>query len=111
MLRGHRSVYLSLLTEDTTVKPREGRGRSETLIKKRNEYLVCRYFYYAKVRRLQYFDALELLEQDVFICQRTIQNILQDNNDILKELSKLKPKIKYFKERFPNSVWLNTSIS
>ena len=111
MLRGHRKIFLSLLSEDTIVKPREGRGRSDTLIKKRNEYLVCRYFYYVKIRRLQYFDALELVGKDTFLCQRTIQNILQYNSDILKEISKKKPKIKYFKDRFPNVVWSNSTIA
>ncbi len=113
MLRGHRSIFLSLFPENTTefTPASEKRGRSEALIVKRNELLICRYYYYMKIERLQYLDALVLLEKEFFLCIRTIQNILMDNSGVLKELSKLKPKIKYFKERFPNIVWLNASIS
>ena len=60
MLRGHRSIYLSLLPENTTdtlLPTAERRGRSEALIVKRNELLICRYYYYLKIVKLQYLEA------------------------------------------------------
>ena len=61
MLRGHRSIFTSLFPEETkntdVLEAPERKGRSEMLILKRNELLVCRYYYYVKMRRLEYPNA------------------------------------------------------
>ena len=69
MLRGHRT-YLSLFQPDTPVividAAPEKRGRSEALVKKRNELLLHRHYFYFKIKRVQYQVGLQALETEFF---------------------------------------------
>jgi len=108
MLRGHRSIYTSLFEDNTVLTipaPPERKGRSETLILRRNEALICRYYYYIKICGYQYPATLTILENEFFVAERTITDMLTKNSGILKELHTNKPNIKYFKERFPFLAW------
>jgi hypothetical protein len=109
MLRGHRTAYLSLFDEPENLTPtplqmRGARGRSEQMIEKRNELLAHRHYYYIKIERRQYQDTLNILENEFFLCQRTIVDVFQ-RNDILKYLNAKKPEKKYFKEKYPWMMW------
>ena len=108
-MRGERSSFLSLFDNDKIVDSSlaipERRGRSEELIKERNELLVCRHYYYTRIRELQYKRTLEKLEREVFLSQTTIINIVSANNKLLRAINADKPNVKYFRDKFPFMVW------
>ena len=108
MLRGNRSVYQTLFKEDKKeedlVIP-ERKGRNELLIQKRNELLFSRYYYYAKMRCLKYPNVLEALSEELFLSERTIQNILMENSSQLNLIIKARHGTKFFKDKFPYLVW------
>lgn len=107
-MRGHRSLYTSLFAEyQTNVQPatKERKGRSEMLILKRNELLICRYYYHVKIAGKKYPAALSALEAELFISTRTITDLLQEQSLLLKKLNEQKPSVKDFQERFPSYNW------
>lgn len=107
-MRGERSIFLSLFADDiptTATATPERKGRSEELLTKRNELLVCRHYYYTRIVELQYARALERLEDELYLSQRTIINIVNDNYTLLKKINAEKPEAKYFKQKFPFMVW------
>lgn len=111
MPRGQRSIFLSLFQDEASAAitldaPPERRGRSEALIIKRNELLISRYYYYVKVRRSQYKDALESLENELFITERRIVDVIQHNSKLLRELHEMKPDLQYFRGKYPFMRWL-----
>lgn len=107
MQRGH-NIYLSLFdNEKPSIAPKaERRGRSEILVERRNELLLHRHFYYYKIKRVQYHIGLQALEQEFFLTERTIVDIVQNDNSILKNLKAINPDdAKYFKRKYPFMSW------
>ncbi len=108
-MRGERSSFLSLFENDkpadSSIAIPERKGRSEELIKDRNELIVCRHYYYTRIKELQYHRTLERLEKEVFLSKITIINIVAANNKLLKAINADKPGVKYFREKFPFMVW------
>jgi hypothetical protein len=107
MLRGHRSIFTSLFPDDTTTAPAvvERKGRSEVLLLKRNEALICRYYWLVKIEAKQYQITLAQLEDEFFISERTIIDILQQNSGILKALVTDKTNTSFFKKKYPWLSW------
>lgn len=106
MQLGHRTLFDSLFPKEpsnhtSTVQV----GRSADLIALRNELLIHRYYYFARIKRMQYQDCLAALEVELFIAERTIINTMNDNRLSLKELSNKKPELHYFKKKYPHLVW------
>lgn len=67
------------------------RGRDNNLIKKRDEALLRRYYYWTEVQRLRFDDALKVLsEQEFFISQYRIMTIIRENCDKISDI-KVKP--------------------
>ena len=108
MLRGHRT-YLSLFQSESPAEVLavpEKRGRSEALVKKRNELLLHRHYFKYKIKRLQYQDGLDQLEDEFFITERTIIDIVQSDCSVLKNLKAINPPdAKYFKRKYPFMNW------
>jgi hypothetical protein len=109
MQRGQRSIYNSLFPEetltDTLATLTERKGRSEMLILKRNEYLICRYYYFARIMGKKYPACQELLKEETFLEKRTIINIIEANQDFLRHLKNHNADIKFFKSKYPHIVW------
>lgn len=106
-MRGSRSIFTSLFENEPppVVVVAERKGRSEVLLNKRNELLICRYYYHARIMGLQYAVSLRKLEGEMYIAERTIINTLEQNRDILKALIATKPTVKYFRDKFPAFQW------
>lgn len=89
-----------------------GRGRSEVLIRERNECICHRYFYYAKVCRLHYDTTLTYLYKEFFLTERTIIDIISKNHLTMKEISQKKPSKRMLQQKFPFLNWnLNNNIN
>lgn len=75
------------------------RGRDKELIKKRDEALLRRYYYWTELQRLRFDDALKVLsEQEFFISQERIMAIIRENCHKLSDIS-VKPVPKVRKPR------------
>lgn len=111
-MRGTRTLFTSLFTEYQTnvqtATPPERKGRSEILISKRNELLICRYFYYVKIVGKKYPAALSALEAEFFIATRTMIDLLNEQSALLKKLNEQRPSAKELQERFPAFNWTVT---
>lgn len=109
MQRGSRSIYQSLFNDEvtqlSTITVPERKGRSEVLMAKQTELLICRYYYYIKIQRKQYLDTLALLEDEIFFSQRTITNKISEHSTLLRELNSTKPDVKWFRNKYPFIVW------
>ncbi len=67
-------------------------ARDSELIKKRNENILRRYFYWTEVERLRFDDALRILsEEEFFISQGLIMKIIRANCEQIKSFAEAKP--------------------
>lgn len=107
MRRGLRTNYLMLFPQDEIAEKQKGdrRGRSDDLVKKRNESLIDRHFFFVKHKGYNYPKCLDELEKEYFISQYTIALIIQQNNDQLKQLQAQKPAVSYFKKKYAHLNW------
>ena len=108
MARGDRSIFKNLFTDDNNIVKSDSktrRGRSDELVKKRNELLIHRYYYYSKIELKQYENVLSELEKEFFLAPITIVKIVHTNIEMLKNINKSKPQKSYFKGLFPFVVW------
>lgn len=107
-MRGQFTIFNSLLEDEQpqeTLYVPERKGRSEHLVNKRNELLICRYYYYVKILGRQYPVTIKALEDEVFLTGRTIIDTIAKNHELLKQLHTTKPEPKYFKTKFPFIMW------
>lgn len=72
------------------------RGRNKELIRKRDEQLCRRYYYWTEKQRLRFDDALRILsEQEFFISEERIMAIIRRHCHELKDIDvKPGPKVK-----------------
>ncbi|KAA6343105.1 hypothetical protein EZS27_009171 [termite gut metagenome] len=62
------------------IPARMPKGRNKQLIKKRDEYLCRRYYFWTEVKRLRFDDALRILsEQEFFLSEERILSIIRQS--------------------------------
>lgn len=73
-----------------------GKGRNKELIKKRDEQLCRRYYFWTEVKRLRFDDALRILsEQEFFISEERIMAVIRSKIHELKDIAcKPVPKVR-----------------
>lgn len=103
-MRGQQSLFENMFVAvpELTVSRQ---GRSEELIKERNECLVSRYYYYGKFTDKRYEAIMNELKKEFFIETTTIEERIQENFEKLAELKKQQPQKNYFKDKWPHLVW------
>jgi len=63
------------------------KGRNKDLIELRNKKLIERYYYWTEIKRRRFDDVLQILSRsEFFLAEKTILNIIQDNNDLFEEI-------------------------
>lgn len=76
------------------------KGRSGFLIRKRNELLIKRFYYWYELKKLRRDLVLEILStEEIFLNIDYINSILRNNSEMFKEIKKSKPneqKLKTF---------------
>ena len=72
------------------------RGRNKELIKKRDEQLCRRYYYWTEKQRLRFDDALRILsQQEFFLSEERIMAIIRAKCNELKDIAvKPVPKVR-----------------
>ena len=81
------------------------RGRNNSLIDKRNECLVARYYYYASIKNKCYEDILRQIVSEFFLSPATITNIILEHTEQLQSLKQKGPVLYYFQTRWPHLKW------
>ncbi|KAA6347835.1 hypothetical protein EZS27_004700 [termite gut metagenome] len=80
------------------------KGRNKQLIKKRDEYLCRRYYFWTEVKRLRFDDALRILsEQEFFLSEERILSIIRQSG-------KKDPVVSVVKVRYPRLTYQQFSL-
>ena len=102
-MRGQK-IFNEIIKDSGIIRtPR--RGRNNTLIDKRNDCLIARYYYYASVRNKCYEDTLRQIVSEFFLSPATIANIVQEHAEQLYYLKQKGPVLYYFQNRWPHLKW------
>lgn len=107
----HQTLFADVFETSVPTVAKQRQGRSSTLISKRNQLLIDRYFFYSKVFDYSYPKVLSLLEQEMFLSTGTIPDLISDNLGMLISLKKEfketpSEKISsHFKKKWPHIVW------
>lgn len=102
-MRGRR-LFDEIITEQRPAREKR-KGRSSTLISRRDECLVARYFYYGYLKHKSYDDILKLLVSEFFLSPATISRQVQQRSDELHELKQKASSAFYFQHRWPHLKW------
>ncbi len=81
------------------------KGRSNTLLYKRNECLLARYYYYGYVKHKSYEEILKLLMAEFFLSPATIAFQVQEHTEQLLSLKRQGPSLYFFQSRWPHMKW------
>lgn len=100
------TLFDNIIFEEV-IAPKERKGRNNSLHIKRNECLMDRYFYYAKIIGLNYPKTLEELEKEFWLCMSTIPQIMEkpDNQLYLRRLKMQQPAKSFFVKKWPHFSW------
>jgi len=103
-MRG-QTLFNELTTNDEKPTSLGLRGRNKVLISIRNECLLYRYYYYARLVKSNFPDTLKCLSEEFFLSERTIVDILSNEGVKLKRITDEKMSIKKLIEKFNHLKW------
>jgi hypothetical protein len=106
-LRGTKTLFTDLFLPTLEPATKLRSGRNKDLCDKRNECLVERYYYHARIKHpdARYDILIKLLKDEFFLSDSTIPKILEQNTKHLHSLKKQQPSKSYFVKRWPHLVW------
>lgn len=81
------------------------KGRNNSLVTKRNECLLARYYYYGCDKNMVYEEIMRLLVSEFFLSPSTISIIIQANTDQLIALKEKRRSAFFFQSRWPHLKW------
>jgi hypothetical protein len=81
------------------------KGRSNTLLYKRNECMIARYYYYGYLKSKVYEEILKLLVSEFFLSPSTIAFQVMEHTEQLQYLKQKGPTLYYFQNRWPHMKW------
>ncbi len=93
----------SKITRETLSPSRK--GRNNTLIARRNDCLLARYFYYGYYKNKTYEDTIRLLINEFFLSKMTIIGIIQSHVSMLEDMKERGPSIYYLQSHWPHLKW------
>ena len=100
-MRGRKMLLESAQQQE---KPKQ-KGRSSTQVRRRNECLMDRYYYYSAFTDKRYELIVETLSAEFFLSIHTIPDLIQDYARHITELKQKKPTVAYFSSRWPFMKW------
>lgn len=104
LMRGQQSLFDNVFPSSVASNP-DNQGRRNTLIDKRDECLVYRYYFHAEIKRKRYDDCLADLEKEFFITAGVITQRITLNLDLLKKVTDKKANLLSLKRKFPHWNW------
>lgn len=104
-MRGSNTLFADIFDNVAPVA-KARKGRSASLIEKRNDLLLHRYVFYAQQQpRLSYDFIINTLSEELYIAPITIVEIIADNRPSIQSIRKQEPTRAYFAKKFPCWVW------
>lgn len=118
MPAGVRTLFQEIFMPETAIPDKQRKGRSSTLIEKRNECLLDRYYWHGRKqidgKRIDYSSLLETVSNEFFLSMVTIPDIVDANYTYLTTLKsdwpiwdrqKEEKMRKHFQLKWPHLVW------
>jgi hypothetical protein len=102
-MRGQK-VYNEII-KTTGLNTPVRKGRNNSLVTKRNECLIARYYYYGYYKNKCYEDIIRLLVTEFFLSPVTVAIIIQNNTDILHAIKLRSPVLHYLQSHWPHMRW------
>jgi hypothetical protein len=102
-MRGQK-IFNELIRE-SGLENRTRKGRSNTLLHKRNECLMARYIYYGYIRNKCYEEIVRLLVGEFYLSPVTISALIQEHTEQLQLLKQKAHSLYYFQNRWPHMKW------
>ena len=93
------------LTKPMVAETKLPKGRSATLIEKRNECMVARYYYFSRFSKKAYEEVLNRLAEEFFLTTETIARIIQENTAQLMQHRKAETTIYFMKNKWTHLKW------
>ncbi|MGG5507917.1 MULTISPECIES: hypothetical protein [unclassified Myroides] len=81
------------------------KGRNEGLIQKRNQQMVARFYFYSTLMALKFSTVLELLEQEFFLSQARITDLLAENAELITTVELKQISISELRDSYPSMNW------
>lgn len=101
-MRGSQTLFNEIVEESPL---RIVKGRSERLDSQRNQCLVERWLYMMKATGWRYDLMLRMISTDFFLSERTIINVLDENNSMLRSIRNDLPTRKDLEKKWPQFSW------
>jgi hypothetical protein len=107
-MRGQYSLFNNLLQNPATPQIKNPTiGRSKDLISKRDKRLLYRYYFYIRIQRFTYQEAISRLNEEFDLSESRIVICLTQKTADLKQIIEEKPAVKLLKSLYP---WMNWSV-
>ncbi|PKP09855.1 MAG: hypothetical protein CVU09_09505 [Bacteroidetes bacterium HGW-Bacteroidetes-4] len=100
-MRGLKNLYDTYLE----TAPPKGKGRSAVEITRRNNLLSARFYYHMHIKRKRFDDILSSLNEEFFISESRIVDLLNENKPLLDNFMNTKPEPRELKKEFAWFVW------
>jgi hypothetical protein len=71
----------------------------------RNYAIMCRLYYHFKIRGLNYEKAISLLNEEFFLSESRLQQIIVNDRDTLNTLKEMNVDKKYLAKKLPHFNW------
>ncbi|MES2701816.1 MAG: hypothetical protein V4649_04210 [Bacteroidota bacterium] len=81
------------------------RGRNNSLLHKRNECMLARYYYWGTHKNKTYEDILRQLMTEFYLSPATIATLIQNNSEQLVVMKQKAPSIYFMQMRWPHLKW------
>ncbi|MBV8254994.1 MAG: hypothetical protein JO154_20505 [Chitinophaga sp.] len=106
-MKGVQTLFSQLLTTASEDATRRTPGRNRELIARRDERLVHRHYYYLRISKKRYDEIIQLLSEEFDLSGSTIIERLQleNNFQLLKQLTTQQPSLNDLRKRYPWMVW------
>lgn len=102
-MRGQK-LYNEIITRNDICKAQR-KGRSNSLVGKRNDCLIARYYYYGTIKHRGYEEMLQELLREFFLSPATIANIINESMEQMQLLKQMDPGLAYFYNKWPHLRW------
>ncbi len=99
-MRG-KKLFNDVIKNDTELR----KGRNDSLLIKRNNCMLARYYYYGYFKEKCFEEIIQLLVADFFISPIRIARIVQENSDKIKELKDKRVSVYLLQQHYPQYKW------
>ena len=110
-MRGQRTLFDSFFQKLPAHRSylHPSKGRSGEHILRRNSALLLRYYYHVNLCRRNFADALTRLEEEFYLSQSRIVDLMSECHTELSGIIADKPNVKELREYLPQYEFTNTT--